>query len=137
VSAYPNVEFKGSIAVIDSKIDDDTKSINVQAVLPNRNDEHLLIPGMFASVKIIQSPLPEQVVIPKIAVSYTLYGNSVYVITQQEDGEYMAVRTFIQTGDEQNDEIVVTHGLSGNELIVRTGQVKLDDKARVSFKEIE
>jgi membrane fusion protein, multidrug efflux system len=137
VTAYPNLQFNGKITAIDSKIASDTKSIKVQASLSNTDQDHLLIPGMFAAVKIIQPPLKNQIIIPSIAVDYTLYGNSVYVIHANEQGGYSANRIFVKTGDEADNEVVVLSGLTGDETIVKTGQVKLHDGASVSFEEIE
>lgn len=43
------------------------------------NPDGKLLPGMFASLLILLPNPQPQVVVPESAITYTLYGNSVYV----------------------------------------------------------
>ncbi len=78
VDTYPGMIFKGKINAINSKVTQQTRSINVQATIPN--DKLLLLPGMFADVHVIRPQLDNVITVPQTAVDYSLYGDSIYVI---------------------------------------------------------
>ncbi|MFY7697680.1 MAG: efflux RND transporter periplasmic adaptor subunit [Legionella sp.] len=95
------------------------------------------IPGMFASIEIEQESLPNVVVLPTTAISYSLYGNSVFVIHKQgqknPDGkEILTVkRVFVSIGDQQGNYTVIKHGVKPGDLIVAAGELKLQDDTQV------
>ena len=74
------------------------------------------------------------VTVPRTAVTYSLYGDSVYVLKPQEgqpapakpeDTVYVVERRFIKSGQVRDDRVAVTSGLKEGEHVVTTGQVKL------------
>lgn len=46
----------------------------------NKIHSFTFIPGMFASIEISQPPKPNTVIVPSTALSYSLYGNAIYII---------------------------------------------------------
>ena len=101
VDAYPGRIFEGKITTIEPQIATDTRNIRVQATLDN--PDHILKPGMFATTTVVLPDKPAVVTVPETAVDYTLYGDSVFLITEKkdEDGKtsLTAVRTFVRTGN--------------------------------------
>ncbi|WP_367605898.1 efflux RND transporter periplasmic adaptor subunit [Legionella sp. W05-934-2] len=97
------------------------------------------IPGMFASIEVVQPVIPNQIVLPATAIAYSLYGDSVYVIKQrpskQKDGEpeLYVQQTFVRTGEQQGNHIVITHGLKPGDEVVSSGQLKLQNGSRVKI----
>src|SRR6266481_9050260 len=95
VDAYPGRTFEGKINAIEPQIATDTRNIRVQATL--ENPEHILKPGMFATTTVVLPEKPPVVTVPETAVDYTLYGDSVFLITEKkgDDGKtgLTAVRT--------------------------------------------
>src|ERR1700731_3290637 len=83
VDAYPGRVFEGKITTIEPQISADTRNIHVQATMSN--PDHILKPGMFATPTVVLPDKPAVVTVPETAVDYTLYGDSVYVITEKED----------------------------------------------------
>ena len=135
VDAYPGRKFEGKITTIEPQISADTRNIRVQATL--QNPEGILKPGMFATTTVVLPNKPAVITVPETAVDYTLYGDSVYLITEKktDDGktELSAVRTFVRTGDRIDGRAVITQGLKTGDRVVAVGQLKLQSGALVSI----
>ena len=135
VDAYPGRRFEAKINAIEPQIATDTRNIRVQAALDN--PEHILKPGMFATTTVILPDRPPTVTVPETAVDYTLYGNSVYLITEKatEDGKtsLTAVRTFVRTGERVSGRTEILTGLKPGDRVVGLGQLKLQSGAAVAI----
>ena len=126
--AYPGRQFDGALTAINPDLDQQTRSVGLQATFDN--PEQLLRPGMFARVEVL---LPEEqsvLVIPATSVLSAPYGDSVYVIEPKpgkEDGKpELAVRQqFIRTGRVRGDFVSVESGLKPGDRIVSAGIFKL------------
>ena len=60
---------------------------NSQRNIQNNVSNYTFIPGMFTSLEIEQPPIPNVVVLPSTAISYSLYGNSVFIIEKDKSSE--------------------------------------------------
>src|SRR4030081_3161889 len=100
VDAYPGRTFEGKITTIEPQIATDTRNIRVQATIDN--PERILKPGMFTTTTVVLPDKPPVVTVPETAVDYTLYGDSVYLVTEkkEDDGKtsLTVVRTFARSG---------------------------------------
>src|ERR1700716_2921297 len=135
VDAYPGRTFEGKITAIEPQIATDTRNIRVQATIAN--PEKILKPGMFATTTIVLPDKPAVVTVPETAVDYTLYGDSVYVVTEkkEEDGKtsLSAVRTFVQSGNRIDGRAEIVKGLKAGDRVVAVGQLKLQSGAAVTI----
>jgi multidrug efflux system membrane fusion protein len=135
VDAYPGRSFEGKITTIEPQIATDTRNIRVQATIAN--PERILKPGMFATTTVVLPDKPPVITIPETAVDYTLYGDSVYVITEkkEDDGKtsLTAVRTFVQTGNRIEGRAEILKGLKPGDRVVSVGQLKLQSGAAVTI----
>ncbi|SHJ78169.1 membrane fusion protein, multidrug efflux system [Bradyrhizobium lablabi] len=135
VDAYPGRRFEGKITAIEPQISTDTRNIRVQATLDN--PDHILKPGMFTTATIVLPDKPAVVTIPETAVDYTLYGDSVFLITEkkEDDGKtsLTAVRTFVRTGNRVNGRTEIVSGLKPGDRVVAVGQLKLQSGAAVAI----
>jgi multidrug efflux system membrane fusion protein len=135
VDAYPARKFEGKITTIEPQINTDTRNIRIQATI--ENPDHVLKPGMFATTTVVLPDKPAVVTVPETAVDYTLYGDSVYLITEKkaDDGttSLSAVRTFVRTGDRLDGRVVITNGLKPGDRVVAVGQLKLQSGAAVAI----
>src|SRR5207244_11403361 len=113
VDAYPGRKFEGQITTIEPQISTDTRNIRVQATIAN--PDHILKPGMFATTTVVLPEKPPVVTVPETAVDYTLYGDSVFLITEkkEDDGKtgLTAVRTFVQAGNRIEGRAELLKGL--------------------------
>jgi membrane fusion protein, multidrug efflux system len=135
VDAYRGRNFEGKINAIEPQIATDTRNIRVQATI--ENPEHILKPGMFATTTVVLPDRPPAVTVPETAVDYTLYGDSVFLITEKKanDGKtsLSAVRTFVVTGNRVNGRVEILNGLKAGDRVVSVGQIKLQSGAAVSI----
>jgi membrane fusion protein, multidrug efflux system len=133
VDAYPGKTFEGKITTIEPQINSDTRNIRVQATIAN--PDHILKPGMFATTTVVLPDKPAVITVPETAVDYTLYGDSVYLITEKknDDGStgLTSVRTFVRTGDRVDGRAVITSGLKAGDRVVAVGQLKLQSGSSV------
>jgi membrane fusion protein, multidrug efflux system len=126
--AFPGRKFDATITTIEPQISPQTRTVSVQATMPNPDEA--LLPGMFVNAEV---QLPEgapQVVLPQTAVDYTLYGDSVYVI--RADGNdaagkpvLRAYRTPVKTGDKWGDKVAILDGVKAGDQVVAAGQLKV------------
>jgi len=135
VDAYPGRNFEGKITTIEPQIATDTRNIRVQATIDN--PDHILKPGMFATTTVVLPDKPPVVTVPETAVDYTLYGDSVFLITEkkEDDGKtsLTAVRTFVQTGNRIQGRAEIVKGLKPGDRVVAVGQLKLQSGAAISI----
>ena len=133
--AYPDKKFTATVTTIEPQISANTRTLNIQATMPN--PDHLLLPGMFVNAAVVLPGQPPAVVLPETAVDYTLYGDSVYVIRQ--DGQdangkpiLKAHRVAVKTGLRWDDKVAVLDGIKAGDQVVAAGQVKVQDGAQVT-----
>jgi multidrug efflux system membrane fusion protein len=135
VDAYPKQNFEGKITVIEPQISADTRNIHVQATI--QNPDHILKPGMFTTTTVVLPDKPAVVTVPETAVDYTLYGDSVFLITdkQEPDGKtsLTAVRTFVRTGNRIDGRTEIVSGVKPGDRVVAVGQLKLQSGAAVAI----
>lgn len=141
VDAYPGRVFEGKITAIEPQINTDTRNIKIQATIDNA--DHSLKPGMFASTTVVLPSEPAVITVPETAVDYTLYGDSVYLITESKDdkgavikddkgeAKLNAVRTFVRTGARIDGRTVILSGLKAGDRVAAVGQLKLRSGAEV------
>ena len=135
--------FNGKVASIDARVSQDTRSILVRAEVANPTKT--LYPGMFANVAVLSGAPKEVLTLPKTAVSYSLYGDSAYVVVpappKPDTGSAQAAepgredliveRRFLRTGETRGDRIAVLDGLKPGERVVSEGQIKLQPNTHV------
>jgi multidrug efflux system membrane fusion protein len=134
VDAYPGQTFEGKINAIEPQIAADTRNIRVQATI--ENPDHILKPGMFTTTTVVLPDKAAVVTVPETAVDYTLYGDSVFLITEKEENgktNLTAVRTFVRTGNRVNGRAEILSGLKVDDRVVAVGQLKLQSGAPVSI----
>ena len=133
VDAYPGQSFEGKITTIEPQIMADTRNIRVQATIAN--PDHILKPGMFATTTVVLPDKPPVITVPETAVDYTLYGDSVFLITEKkaDDGKttLTATRTFVQTGNRVDGRTEILKGLKPGDRVVAVGQLKLQSGSTV------
>jgi membrane fusion protein, multidrug efflux system len=135
VDAYPGRTFEGKLSAIEPQIAADTRNIRVQATLDN--PEHILKPGMFATITVVLPDKPPVITVPETAVDYTLYGDAVFLISEkkEDDGKtnLTAVRTFVRAGKRVNGRAEILSGLKAGDRVVAVGQLKLQSGAAVTI----
>jgi membrane fusion protein (multidrug efflux system) len=144
VDAFPALVFKGAIQSLDARVAQDTRTLLIRGSLPN--PERKLLPGMFANVVVLAGEPREVVTVPRTAITYSLYGDSLYVVKNAAapqgqaqpqgappagEAKLVADRRFVKTGQARDDRVAVTSGVAAGEEVVTTGQLKLNPGAAI------
>lgn len=134
VSARPGNFSLAKVSAINPIVDDSTRNVLVRATLPNPRDD--LLPGMFANLRVLLDEPTAQTVIQESAIAFSPYGQYVFVITPDNNGEpqaadasdtppLIAEQRLIETGERRHGLVVVSKGLNKGEQVVTAGQLKL------------
>lgn len=153
VDTFPDQTFSGKINAISPKVDSATRNVQVEATIAN--PKQVLLPGMFANVKIDIGGAQERLTLPSTAVTYNPYGSTVYVVKQAEPPkpgapgatgtpapapatdaqgkpQLIAQQVFIETGPTRGDQISIVKGLQAGQVVVSSGQNKLKNGTPVT-----
>ena len=136
-NAYPGVNFTGTITTTDARVSDTSRMITVRAEIAN--PDRKLVPGMYASVLVDTGKTEEVVTVPQTAVTYSLYGDNVFVVntvkTKDKDGkdveERVVERRFVKTGLVREGRVAIESGLKPGDQVVTAGQNKIDQGSKV------
>lgn len=127
-----NKKVKGKITAVNAKVDQTTRNILVEATLPNEKFE--LYPGMYGLVKIWLNEQKDTIVIPDTSISYSLSGNYVFLIKNdptKKDSVLYVDRQYVKVGEQRGKETSILSGLKAGDRVVTSGQLKLQNGARV------
>lgn len=132
--------FEGKVLAVEPQVDAATRNFKVRAIVAN--PDHALRPGQFAQVRVALPGEREVVVIPRTAIDYSAYGNSVFVVSKKAPStapsapatpgappatDLEVKQRFVRLGPVRGDFISVTDGLKPGEQVVATGLLKLRD----------
>jgi membrane fusion protein (multidrug efflux system) len=141
VDAYPGVTFKGEVEALDARVNQESRTLMVRGRLPN--PDHKLLPGMFANAAVLEGEPKPFVTVPRTALTYGLYGDSVWVVKETppkpaEAGTAAAAerslvveRRFVRVGPVQGDRVAIVEGVKPGEEVVTSGQLKLHSDSPV------
>jgi membrane fusion protein (multidrug efflux system) len=125
----------GRVTAIDSKVDESTRNLQIQATLANADGA--LRPGMFVEALLDLGPPRRLVVLPSSAVSYAAFGDSVFVVSDLKtpDGEpYRGVRQqIVKLGPSRGDQISILSGVKAGDEVVTSGVFKLRNGAAIQI----
>lgn len=126
-------EWTGRVSAVDSKVDEATRNIQIQATLPNADGK--LRPGMFVQAEVGMGKSQALVALPISAISYAPFGDSVFVVVELKDADgraYQGVKQqFVKLGPSRGDQISVLSGLKAGDEVVTSGVFKLRNGAAV------
>ena len=151
--AFAGQVFKGKVEAFDARLNQDTRTLMVRGQLPN--PDRKLLPGMFANIAVLAGEPKEMVTVPRTAITYTLYGDSIWVVKEGEppapatptaqvkpgsaiaadapatEPKLTAERRFVRIGQTQIDRVSILEGVNAGEIVVTSGQLKLQPGAAV------
>lgn len=144
------LDYTGKISGIDPKIDPMSRLVSVQALVDNSKGE--LRPGQFIRVRADLPAEPNIIALPQTAVTISLYGSYVYVVTEAPKREapagappaagaspappgpnLVARQLFVTTGRRNGDQIEIIKGVDAGMKIVTAGQNKLSNGSAVAI----
>jgi len=129
VDSYPDRTFTGRLAAIEPKVDQASGLVAVQAAFPNADG--LLRPGMYAKVRVVLPTEADRLVVPQMAVSYSLYGDFVYVVGPDDKGQSRAHQVVVTVVDRRDNLAQIEGKLKAGDEIVSSGAVRLSNGSKV------
>ena len=164
VDAFPGKIFKGEVEAFDARLSSDSRTLMVRGRVPN--PDRTLLPGMFANAAVLAGEPKDVVTVPRTALTYTLYGDSVWVVKEglvepaatpptassepvasaaaadatgavPTEPKLTAERRFVRVGSTQGDRIAILEGVSAGDEVVTSGQLKLQPGAAIKIDNTE
>jgi len=130
VDAYPGKVFNGVVDKISPIVTGTSRTSTAEVKIPNK--EGLLLPGMFARIKILLFEKNDAIVIPTEAIIESKGRKVVYIIDQKQNT--VAMRQ-VDIEYSQSDYTVIREGLEKGELIAITSLDKLKPGSKVEILE--
>lgn len=126
--------FDGRVASLSPEIQRDSRTFTARARLDN--PEGRLRPGMYASVRLAIGEPEDFLTVRQTAISYNPFGDSVWVVSREGDGEdapLVARRRTVETGRTRGDQVQILDGVTTDDRVVVAGHHKLRAGARVKI----
>lgn len=130
VDAYSGQIFPATIIAIDPLIGK-SRTVQIQAELTNQ--EGKLKAGMYASVQVTPKNRDHILTVPETAVTYTAYGDTVFIIKKNEQNQLTAQRVAVKVGQRFQGKIEIIDGLNAGQNVITSGQLKLNDGSAVQL----
>ena len=124
---YP---FEGRIVEVDRELANNTGSLIMKAIFPNPSG--LLMPGMFARVKLTGEIIPNAILVPQRSVQQLLGKSFVMVVGNENKSE---ART-VELGDQVGSYFVVKSGINVNDTVIVEGLTNLREGVELSVKTV-
>ena len=164
VDAFPGKMFKGEVEAFDARLSSDSRTLMVRGRVPN--PDRTLLPGMFANAAVLAGEPKDVVTVPRTALTYTLYGDSVWVVKEGRaragapadrieragrlgrrsgrDGDGAAgaqahrrASLRARRGRPRAIRIAILEGVSAGDEVVTSGQLKLQPGATIKIDNTE
>jgi len=119
VSAIPNQVFSGRVTQISPMVDAMSRSATVEITLPN--DQHRLVPGMTASVRLVVERREHVVAVPLSALFSTDKTRAIII-----DGTTARSRP-IQTGLMGDNTVEIVSGIQPGDKVATVGKERVQD----------
>jgi membrane fusion protein (multidrug efflux system) len=130
VQALGNESFTATINAVAPAVDTETRNFAAQATL--ENPDRILHPGMFARLKLPLGEARDHVIVPRTAISHRPYGDSVFVVRDEDGGRAVSQR-FVTLGERRGDFVAIEEGLEAGETVATSGLLKLSSGAPVKI----
>lgn len=131
--AYPDRYFYGELETIAPEVHSDKKTITLYVKLDN--SEHLILPGMHAEVDIEYKVFENVIKIPHQAYTTRTDRTVVFAVKDVQGNKGIADWRYVDLGERNDEEVIVTSGLEDGELIVVEGQMTLAHQSKVRIEQ--
>lgn len=124
VETFPDREFNGKLSIIYPGLDEKTRTLMAEAVIPNPGG--ILRPGFFTTVKLYTGGAKGTVLVPATALLYE--GETIKVFTVENE---TAKERKVKIGNRYGEMMEITEGLKSGDIVVIAGQQSLSEGIRV------
>lgn len=125
VDGFPGSEFKGKVNIVFPNVEEKTRTLQVEALVPNNNG--ILKPGLFAKVILYTAGERNTIVVPVTSLLYEAERVKVFVV----EGDRAKERQ-VKLGSKYGEMMEIIEGVKEGEKVVAIGQQNLSEGAKVS-----
>ncbi|MGD1017674.1 MAG: efflux RND transporter periplasmic adaptor subunit, partial [Roseiarcus sp.] len=128
----PGRQFAGQVTAIDARVSAESRNVTARAQFAN--PDRKLLPGMFANVDVTTGAGADVLTLPRTAIVYSLYGDTVFVVEPAPMGGASGLivkRRFVRIGATRGERVAIEDGVKAGERVVTAGQIKLQDNAAI------
>lgn len=124
VDAYADKQFNGKLTALNSVVDINTRNMTVRGEM--NNPQHKLYPGMFANVTLHTGVSRKSIVVPRTAISYSTFGDTIYVVNKDKKTNTLtAIPRNVKLGKQRGSWVEVLSGIEKSDQVIVSGQLKL------------
>ena len=96
---------------------------------------------MFVDVTVITKQVTKAIVLPAVAVSYSLYGDSIFVVSDPVKGggeggkntKYTVAEHYVEVFDQKDSKVAITKGISAGDQVISSNQQQLSKKSIITI----
>lgn len=118
--------YSGTLQFAEAMVDQNTGTVTLRARFPN--PQGLLLPGMYVRARIVQSSIPNGILIPQGAVSRDASGSGTVMLVGPGD---KAVKRAVTADKTIGDQWLVTAGLAPGDKVITEGLGKIRPNSRI------
>lgn len=126
VEALPGRTFEGVVYALDPQLDVNGRAVNLRATIPN--PENVLKPGFFARIALNVANKENALTVPESAIVPQGNTKQVFVVGEDQTANLVTV----ELGERLAGEVEVVSGLQAGDVVVTSGQIKLQPGAKVT-----
>jgi membrane fusion protein (multidrug efflux system) len=116
VDAFPDKSFTGEVYAIDSGIDEETRTLQLRARIPNT--DRTLRPGMFARANLVLERREDALLVPEQAI--VPMGDNKFVF-RVENGKAVLIQ--VEIGQRREGKVEIRTGLARDDVVITAGQM--------------
>jgi len=110
--------YKGKVYAVEPKIDQNTRTVQVRALIPNISGE--LTPGAYVEIEIVLEEIKNAIMVPSEAVIPDIQGEKVFLYKSGK-----AVQQIVTPNIRTENEIQIIKGLNVNDTLITSGIIQL------------
>jgi len=109
--AYKDMTFEGQVTAVNPRVDTNTRNVMIEATVAN--PKRLLLPGMFATVKVNSGESQRYLTLPQTVLAYNPYGTTVFLVKPSDkkddkgNPQLMAQQVFVTPGPTRGDQVAI------------------------------
>ncbi|MBE2894623.1 efflux RND transporter periplasmic adaptor subunit [Spirabiliibacterium falconis] len=126
--AFTGETFEAKISAIEPAVNANSGLVQLQATVENSRGK--LLSGMFARLRVALTTEYDQVVLPKVAITYNMYGETVYRLTALSDEDKAKLQQQQNVDNIYRVELVTVHTIDRHGIYahIKAGELKFGDK---------
>ncbi len=132
-SAYPDFERKVPVHRVGNVINPENRTFRLQLKLDNPDERFK--PNMVATLGIQSFTTNEALVVPSILIKQDVQGHFVYTIIENEQGDLVADKVYVERGPSSEGLTMIQSGLEQGDKLINAGHNRVNDGTLVKIAE--